>query len=73
MFFDKFLPALLACGTKRAVSHFEPVAHNDHRDPYFRQAEESRALAQSAKLVSSVDGNPAALLNMVSSGRWRAA
>ena len=73
MFFGKFLPAWLACSTKPAVSHFEPVENIDHRDPYFRQAEELRALAQSAKLVSSVDGNPAALLNMVSSGRWRAA
>jgi hypothetical protein len=42
-------------------------------DPYWVESERQHDLALSAQLVSATDGNPAAVLNMISVGRRHAA
>jgi hypothetical protein len=37
----------------------------DYADPYLTEACETKRLVEGARLISSVDGNPAAILNLM--------
>ena len=41
------------------------AADHAHADPYLAEACETKRLGEGARLISSVDGNPAAVLNLM--------
>ena len=62
-------PAASTAGTTAHPGDRRPAAADPRRaasecDPYMRDAREARQLIAEARLISSVDGSPAAVLNM---------